>query len=416
MPTKAKSSQNQPRSLRLQVEELVLARQKMLFLSGPRQAGKSTLARSFLKDEKVGYFSWDEPQFKRLWTRGSRAWGDTLLSQDIERIVLDEFHKNLRWKNQLKGFYDHFGRQIQVIVTGSAHLNTYRKGADSLTGRFVHFHVHPFTLGELLDPKPMPFIQFKEWLKDFTPSPVNGEAEKVVEQLERWSGFPEPFLAQSDQVHAIWSRNRLETIIRQDLRDTSQLLQLGQVEVLAGFLPERVGSPLSVQSLVEDLDVAHSTVQRWLAALESVYYHYRVLPMTRSIPRSLKKEPKIYLYDWTLIEGAGPRFENMVAGHLKKLVDHYTDTGQASLELGYLRNKEKDEVDFVLLDKGRAIATFEAKLTDRTLSSGFKKFQKYLRVPHFQVIKTPGVCQRHQDDKGQMATVISFERFFSGLP
>jgi predicted AAA+ superfamily ATPase len=398
-------------------EELALKRRKMVFLSGPRQVGKSTLAKTLLKT-KLDYFNWDEPEFRKRWLKGSTSWGESLLETDISRIVIDEFHKNPKWKNQLKGFYDRFGEQIEIIVTGSARLNIYRKGADSLMGRFAHFHVHPFTLGELYQSEPLSYKDFLNWLTVATPVASTSRSRDLSANLLKWSGFPEPFLAQSEAVHRIWSKGRIETMIRQDLRETSHLLQTSQVEILASFLPERVGSPLSVSALREDLDVAHTTITRWLASLENVYYHFSLSPFSRSIPRSLKKEAKVYLYDWTSVEEKGPRFENMVACHLKKMVDFYSDCGEADLKLSYLRDKEKNEVDFIVLDKNRPLFTVEAKVSERHLDPSYKKFQKHLGVPHFQIIEKPGIYQSYfmATAPKERAAVISFDRFFSQLP
>lgn len=388
----------------------------MLFLSGPRQSGKSTLAKQLIENSPEAYFSWDDHAFKKTWLRATSDFGNALIKRDIHRIALDEFHKNLKWKNQLKGFFDYLGDQIQIIVTGSAMLNVYRKGADSLTGRFVHFHVHPLTLGELLNPKPTSFREFQRLLENFEALPSTSIARDCSTTLLKYSGFPEPYQAQSEQISQIWSKGRMETIIRQDLREISPLLQTSQVEILASFLPERVSSQFCIKSVSEDLDVAYTTAQRWMLALESIYYHFTLHPYSKSIPRSLKKDAKIYLFDWTVVSDPGKRFENMVACHLKKFVDYYNDLGQADLKLCYLRDKEKNEVDFVLLQKGKPLFTLEVKLSERSMDKTFLKFQKNFSVPHFQIVQTQNVFQVDRSTDRKNAFVLSFERFFANLP
>ncbi len=381
----------------------------MVFLSGPRQCGKTTLAKTFLLSDK-NYFNWDQLSFKKRWTKNSEAFAEELLHQDQPRIILDEFHKNPKWKNQLKGFYDLYGDKIEIILTGSAQLNTFRRGADSLLGRFFHFHLHPFSLGELVQKKPMNFSEFSAFIqKPLEESEKN--STEIKNDLFIYGGFPEPFVAQNKEMHQIWSKNRLELLIRQDLKDLSNIINTGHVEILASFLPDRVSSPLSIQSLVEDLDVAHTTVSRWLNALAMVYYHFEIKPYSKSIPRSLKKEGKFYLYDWSTIESEGPRFENMVASHLLKLVDYYNDTGQADLSLNYLRDKDKNEVDFILTNRKKPILTIEAKFMDVSLDKTYEKFQRHLKVPHFQIINKPGVLR-----KFEKAYVMSFASFFKKLP
>lgn len=227
----------------------------------------------------------------------------------------------------------------------------------------------------------------------------------------KYSGFPESFIAKSDEFYQVWSQNRVELLIRQDLRDISNIIQIGQVEILASFVPDRVGSPLSLTSLQEELDGSYTSIQRWMKSLSEVYYHFEIKPYSKSIPRSLKKEGKIYLYDWCQVENQGARFENLVALHLLKLVHYYNDTGQAKLGLYYLRNKDQEEVDFILLNKGIPLMTIEAKKSEFNLNKTYLKFQKYTKAPHFQIVCTPNVFNRYPS-----ATVISFADFFINLP
>ncbi len=255
-------------------------------------------------------------------------------------------------------------------------------------------------------------------VKVLEPELVSGKKKKTRDlasaSLLRFGGFPEPFLAQSEKIHRIWSKNRVELLVRQDLRETSHLLNIGQVEILASFLPERVASPLSIQSIAEDLDVAHTTVSRWLASLADVYFHFNVKPYATSIPRSLKKDGKIYLYDWSAIDAEGPRFENMIAVHLAKLVAFYNDTGQADLALHYLRNKEKREVDFLVTNRKKPLFTVEAKLHDLHLARDYETFQRILKVPHFQIVEGHGILRAFKG--AAPAYVISFDDFFRRLP
>lgn len=400
------------RNIYSEIETLALVRNKMVFLSGPRQSGKTTFAKSFLTKED-SYFNWDDSQFKRDWTKSNQVFAERILKEQNPILVFDEIHKNLKWKNQIKGFYDRFGDKIKIIITGSALFNTFRKGSDSLLGRFIHFHLHPFSLGELTNSTRVLFTDFLTKIESFQFLPTEHKALEWKESLFRWGGFPEPLLSRSDEIHAIWAKNRLELLVRQDLRDISQFLNHNQIEVLASLLPERVGSLFSIANLVEDLDVAHTTVTRWLNALQSVYYHFPIKPYSNKIVRSLKKEGKIYLYDWSVIEEKGARFENMVACHLLKLVDYFNDTGQADLSLYYIRNKEKEEIDFLLVQKKKPILTIEVKLSELNLDKTFLKFRKALNVPHVQIVNQDGIFRKYSEEN---ACVVSFDRFFYGLP
>ena len=402
------------RSLKAYIETLALSRNKMVFLSGPRQVGKTTLAKKFI-DKDENYLNWDFLQTRKAWLLGSDQIAKNLLEERKPRVVLDEFHKNKKWKTQLKGFFDQYDKNIQIILTGSAKLNTFRKGADSLLGRFIHFHLLPFCQGELMRVAPLSFKEFEIFLNK--PSEITNHnlaqvREDMMSRLFKFGGFPEPFENQSEEFHRIWTKNRNELLIRQDVKELSNIFDIGHVELLASFLPDRVGSPLSIQSLREDLDIAHTTVSRWLLALSQVYYQFDLRPFSKSIPRSLKKEAKIYLYDWSDVQEKGPRFENMIACHLLKMMNFYNDTGQADLKLHYLRDKDGNEVDFLMTNKNKPLFSIEAKLGQRSLDTTYLRFQKRIRCPHFQIIMDKDFLRKHQND----AYVISFDLFFSNLP
>lgn len=400
------------RHLTPELEALALHRNKMAFISGPRQCGKTTLAKSLLRDPEL-YFSWDQLKFRQLWAKSPDHLADMALAKRHPRIVLDELHKNQRWKRQLKGFYDDYGQNIEILITGSARLDTYRKGGDSLLGRFYHFHLHPFSLAEVTQILPN-WKVFEQFLK--TPElKTNATLVEATQALLHFGSFPEPFLGQRQEILNLWQKNRAELLIRQDLRDLSQIQEISQVETLLALLPSKIGAPMSVQSLREDLEVAFTTVKRWLQFLEALYIYFEVKPYTKSIARSLKKEGKIYLYDWSVIESEGPRFENMVAHHLLTLCNHWTDTGVANLELHYLRNKEKFEVDFLITKNKIPFFTVEVKLRELNLDRSFQVFQRTLKVPHFQIVLEPGILRKLPSETGP-AWIVSFETFFSHCP
>ncbi|MEN0059968.1 MAG: ATP-binding protein, partial [Bdellovibrio sp.] len=344
------------------IKDLALKRQKMVFVSGPRQVGKTTLAKSYGKEfDEVSYRNWDESQFRKLWTKAPNEVQNVFNLEKTNNhrlLILDEIHKSKGWKQKLKGIYDELGAEINIIVTGSARLNVFKKGGDSLLGRYLNFRLHPLSYGELLEePSQAP----EAWKKGILGGGARQRKQSILEKLLKFSGFPEPYFSHSEKILNIWRRGRTEKIVREDLRDLSRLPELSQVEMLASLLPSKVGSPLSVQSLREDLEVAHDTVTRWLKYLNELYYFFELKPWTKSIPRSLKKEGKIYLYDWTEVEDAGVRFENMLACHLIKACHYWTDTGEGDFDLFYLRNKEKQEVDFLISKNKKPWLMVEAK-------------------------------------------------------
>lgn len=394
------------------IESLALKRNKMAFISGPRQCGKTTLAKDLLLDKSF-YFNWDQLKFRQLWIKSPELLAEQSLAAMAPRIVLDELHKSRNWKRELKGFYDEFGEQIQILVTGSSKLDTYRKGGDSLLGRFYHFHLHPLSLSELLSSKKISFKELEHLILSIKGWP-EAKAKTEVESLFRFGGFPEPLLSDREDIHSLWQKTRIDLLIKQDLRDLSQVHELSKVEILAALLPLKVGSPLSTESLRKDLEVAFTTTQKWLLLLKTLFYHFELKPYSKSISRSLKKEGKIYLYDWSSIESPGARFENMVASHLLKFCHSISDTGTAEMELFYLRDKEKREIDFLLVKNKKPWITVEAKIHDLTLDKSFQVFQKKLGVPHFQIVMPSKIDRFLKMETGNVR-IISFDTFFSVL-
>lgn len=401
------------RYLYREVIRLALKRDKMAFISGPRQVGKTTLAKS-LSDEftQSVYKNWDESRFRKLWTQDPNSLQDEfdLASTRANRLlILDEIHKSKGWKQKLKGVFDELGDELQIVVTGSARLNVFKKGGDSLMGRYVPFRLHPFSYGELAGHKILSPDQWRTSLFQRKDSQSNPE---IVERLMQFSGFPEPYFSGSEKILRIWRQGRNEKIVREDLRDLSRLPELSQIEMLTALLPGKVGSPLSVQSLREDLEVAHDTVSRWLRYLNELFYFFEIKPWSKSIPRSLKKEGKIYLYDWTEIESQGAQFENLVACNLLKACHFWSDTGEGAFELCYLRNKERQEIDFLIVKDRKPWLCVEAKVSDKNID--FKianKFTSYLQCPFVQIVLEPDVW-RIKDEH----LVASAVTVFTGLP
>jgi len=367
------------------IRELCFKTGKMAFVSGPRQCGKTTMAKLLLAECGEGtYYNWDESKFRRLWTKDPISVLPNSRNGIKPLVILDELHKAKLWKRSLKGVYDTQDNRCNILVTGSARLNVYRKGSDSLMGRYYHFRLHPFSVAEILQNSG--FISPDHLMaKLFELSTQNQlhslVADHTLESLYKFGPFPEPLIAENEKTLNLWRRNRLEKIIREDLRDLSHLQELSQIEMLASFLPERVAQPLSIRGLSEDLEVAYTTVKRWLNYLNELYYVFLIKPYSKSLHRAIRKEKKLYLWDWSEIEKDGARYENLIAGHLLKYCDYLTDTGFGTFELRYLKDKEKYEIDFLILKNNQPWLPIEVKLSDEEPTKNWKKFMRFLKCP-----------------------------------
>lgn len=278
------------RNILKEIESLALKRNKMAFISGPRQVGKTTLSKTFIHKKNGKYLNWDNLDFRRLWTKSPK---DSLTDlKENSTLILDEIHKADKWKQNLKGVYDTLEKKIRIIVTGSARLDLYKKGSDSLMGRYLSFRLHPFSIGEMLSSNlPSPDDVEKSLLDNFKLSP-SAKLQSAWNDLTLYGGFPEPLFAANKKILNIWHKGRIEKIVREDLRDLSNIPELSKIEMLISLLPERVASPLSLTSLKEDLEISYDTAKRWMNYLKQLYYHYEIKPWSKNISRSLKKKVK----------------------------------------------------------------------------------------------------------------------------
>jgi len=371
----------------------------MAFVAGPRQVGKTTLAKHLLSLVAADsfYFNWDiESHRKAIIKNPEEFWqvSGLVSSKGKQRIGLDEIHKYPRWKRFLKGLYDARGRDLEIIVTGSGRLDIYQRGGDSLFGRYHLYHLHPFTLGEYICENRQTVSPPGEfWEKVKSTKTPDGAKEGLID-LETLTGFPEPLFSGSEARLRRWRRSHQTLVVREDLRDLTRIREIGLIETLVALLPERIGSPLSVNSLREDLGVNFMTVQGWLEALGRLYYLFNIRPYAGRLARTLRREEKTYLFDFTAIENSGSRFENLIALHLNKLCDAWTDWGYGDFVLHYVRDREKREVDFLITENQKPYALVEAKLTGEGIDPNLKYFHDRLKPAYsVQVVRTP---QKHK--------------------
>ena len=332
-------------------------RDRMVFIGGPRQVGKTTLALSFLSEpseKHPAYLNWDHIPARTSLMKGE-------LPTDQKILVLDEIHKFARWRNMVKGFYDTGKSGLSFIITGSARLDYYSKGGDSLQGRYHYYRLHPLSIMELNSSFNM---------DDFR-------------NLLRFGGFPEPCLKGDERFWRRWQKERIQRILYDDIRDLENVREISLLELLAAELPHRVGSPLSVKKLKEILAVSHETAERWIRIFERMYYCFRIPPYGPSRVRAVKKEQKLYLWDWSLVPDKGPRFENFMASHLLKYCHFIEDTEGYRMELRFLRDTDKREVDFVVLKEGEPMFAVECKSGEKSINPSIYYFMARTRIPEF---------------------------------
>jgi predicted AAA+ superfamily ATPase len=327
--------------------------ERMIFIGGPRQVGKTTFAKTELLP-KSQYLNWDDSGDRAIIKKGA-------FDNDFKGLILDEIHKFKNWRSLVKALYDKERFERKIICTGSARLDHFRKGGDSLLGRYRYYRLHPLSILEI----------------NSTPS------NEDLEQLLEMGGFPQPFTNGTKRNLDRWHKERNELLVRQDLTDLMRVRELSQLELLADLLPSKVGSPLSIKSIHEDLMISPHTVESWLALFEAIYLCYRISPFGPPKVRAVKKQKKLYLFDWSEIKDPGARFENFVASHLLKYCHNQEDINGAKMELRYLRDIDLREIDFVVLKDKKPIFAVECKTGEGQLSRHIEYFKTRTNIPKF---------------------------------
>lgn len=356
---------------------------QMAFLCGPRQVGKTTISKQCEATTSIfKHLNWD-----RLSDRTAILAGDKQIVSDLPinallpqkpLLTLDEIHKYRYWKTLLKGLIDTYKGELQVLVTGSAKLNVFRRGGDSLMGRYFLYRVHPLSIAELARttlPKNLYCL----------PSKIPND---VFTTLLEFGGFPEPFLKSEKQFYRRWQRLKQQQMLKEDIRDLSKVQELSQLDVLAALLQHQVGQLTSFSNLANKIRVSDQTIRRWIQILESFYYCFTIRPWSKNVPRSLLKEPKIYLWDWSQVPDPAMKIENFVASHLLKAIHFWNDMGLGEYGLYFIRDKEQREVDFLITQEQTPWILIEVKSSGKvSLSKHLHTFFLQLKPKHaFQIV------------------------------
>ncbi|OAI49959.1 hypothetical protein AYO45_02055 [Gammaproteobacteria bacterium SCGC AG-212-F23] len=350
---------------------------KMVFIGGPRQVGKTTLSKSLCHGEFARgiYLNWDNDQDRQAILR--KQW-----LTDSPLVIFDELHKYPKWKRWIKGIYDTKPNHQQYIVTGSARLDTYKRGGDSLMGRYHYWRLHPLTIDEL---------------------PANISTQHGYERLLTLGGFPEPFFSNDEREARRWRRERFDRVLREDIRDLESIRQIQLLSLFIDALRERVGGMITLANLAEDLQISPKTAKHWLTVIEKMYLAFPIYPLTKQIPRAILKPPKVYFYDnGDVSDNNGSRLENLVATTLLKRLHFIEDYHGYRCSLHYIRDKDGREVDFVTIINNKVTDLIEVKNSDTTISTSLKYYAEKLKPQ--RMIQLVGNLERSYHDGNILVT------------
>jgi predicted AAA+ superfamily ATPase len=359
---------------------------KMVFLVGPRQAGKTWLSKQIASEyQNHMYLNYDVSEHREIIR--NKQWID-----GVDLIIFDEIHKMKGWKNYLKGVYDTKSESMHILVTGSARMDIYRSAGDSMAGRFFVHHIMPFSWAEL--------------------SAVDTDETISFQRLFERGGFPEPLLVEESDFSARWRALYTDTLLRQDVLEIQEVEKVSAIRHVYELLKSKVGSTISYQSIAQDVGISAPTVKRYITILEALYVVFVIRPYTNKVSRSILKEPKIYFFDYSALDDIGAKFENMIALSLYRHSLWKQDVKGLSYRIGFVRTKEGKEVDFVIIDeKNNPELLVEVKTSDTSLSKNLQYFSNKYNIPAVQLVKN--ITTEYQPFLN--ISVRSAEKYLRGL-
>lgn len=384
--------------------------EQMVFISGPRQVGKTTIAKTFASS-KYSYLNWDQVDHRHIILEQLYHYIDTHLLSHVSEtkpvLILDEIHKFKNWKNHIKGVYDAYKGKIHIIVTGSAKLDIYASGGDSLMGRYFNYQIFPLSVYELAA------LPYEKTVCHLPEQPTQANWEQLLQR----GGYPEPYEKNDEEFHALWQATRFKQLFREDIRDLVNIHNIASLELLGQILMSQVGALTNYSQLAKKVRVTEGTIRSWYKLLEQSYYCFSIQPWTKNLSRSILKSPKLYLYDWSVLQDQDAKIENFCALHLLKAINYWNQTGQGDYAFHYLRNKDQKEVDFLVSKNNAPWILIEVKTSKNTnLSSSLHAYQKQLQADHaFQVAYDMPYTNIDLFSIGSAPKIVPMQTFLSQL-
>ncbi|MBW2319230.1 MAG: ATP-binding protein [Deltaproteobacteria bacterium] len=389
---------------------------QMRFVAGPRQVGKTTLAKSFLERQNMPktYYNWDLRKTKDAYRKDPYFFETDVYDFTAHSplwICLDEIHKMPKWKNILKDYFDKFEDHCRFIIAGSARLDWFRKSGDSLAGRYFLFRLFPLSLSELSGRSPLD-VHEKMTSEEFIERKLSNVSYEMdlMEQLINFSGFPEPCIKSKSIYHRRWQRDMVDRLVQEDIRDLTRIIDVENVAAVMSLLPDRIGSLLSLNAIREDMNISYTAVKNCISALQLSYAIFLVPPYSSKISRAIKKEKKSYFFDWTRCRQESKRFENYIAVEMKSMVERWNDQGIGDFALYFVRTKDGKESDFLIVKNNIPWCLFEVKLKDGTIAKHHLKHAGLLgNIPVVQICLEDRVLKKSNN----IHLRVSASRFFS---
>lgn len=381
---------------------------KMLFVTGPREVGKTSYILNQIKNLGGSYFNWDDLAVRKAYKNDRNFF--TKESQLQEFIVFDEMQKRNKWKNILTNIYDAYKSDYKFIVPGNARFDYLRRRGDGLSGTYHDCHMFPASVATVLNKPLKEYHLGIDLIRDVQDS-SNHVDQDTLDLLFNFGGFPEPLIRGTKAFQKRWQERHVQLIVRDELSSLSNLKNLDTIETLVDLLEHRVSSPVSFNSLAGNLSSNHTSVKQWLKQLEKVMLSFHISTWSEGINRALKKNPKVYFYDWSFVRNKGARFENFVATNLLKAITLWNEKSQNIYELFYIRTYDGQEVDFCISKNKIPWLLIEVKHGKPNTSSAIRKFQYKFDIPAVVLTR-----EENWNREKENVFLLSANRFFSYMP
>jgi predicted AAA+ superfamily ATPase len=344
----------------------------LISLVGPRQSGKTTLAKQVFPTYQ--YVNFEHPEILELATTNPIGF----FQRYSHRVILDEIQKVPHLFSYLQVLVDQEKEAGRFVLTGSQQFLLNRKISQTLAGRTCLFRLLPFSLDEMENHLPWPFWQKeKKEIQNKTLRPL--PKRNLTQMLFR--GFYPPVIDRDFEPQP-WYRDYFQTYVSRDLRDMLNIGDLLQFERFVRILASRVGQLIDLTSLGNDAGVSHTTTKRWLSVLEASFIINRLEPHFRNFSKRLIKSPKIYFLDTGLLcyllriaspddlifhPQWGGIFESYVISEMYK----YFYNNNLDAPLYFWRDRTGHEIDLII-DLGKELFPLEIKAS-QTYNSDFAK-------------------------------------------
>lgn len=348
-------------------------------LAGPRQAGKTTLARAIAERDRT-YVTLDDATVLQAATSDP-----TGFIRNLQHAAIDEIQRAPDLLVAIKQSVDDDPRPGRFLLTGSANLMTLPRVADSLAGRLETVPLLPLAQAELAGTAVPSFLD--RLLRGEPPEGGRGPVGPALIEAVLAGGYPEALARQSWVRRQDWYLDYVDAIVQRDVRDIAQVDQLDRMPRLLRLLAEHAGRLINHTATGAALGLNHVTTQRYTALFEQLFLIRSLPPWYNNALKRLTKTPKLHFLDAGLLAAVrgitpdgvardrtlfGPILESFVFSEVLKLAGWSDER----LTLSHYRDKDRHEVDIVVEDRRGRIAGVEVKASATVTADDFKGMRR----------------------------------------